>query len=417
MVLSGGVPGAIRARPDPLARRDIGRRQRHRTVGGASGRAHRAGCGGTGLRAGARRARRLAFGAERLWQHVVGHRDVRAGPHHAGRAKGPARLRHVLRPGPGGGNHDVPHGGVTSPMGRVLTPEILDVLPPDDPRALRSRRDLTLINAVMRQSAIMAKALSALPAPRLVADLGGGDGRFMLRVAGAWRSAGPSVTVLIADRRASSARQTRAGFAGLGWSCEKLTGDVCETLPLISPTSSPPTCSCITWTMRRWRGCWRWWRVRPGALSPASRGARPLRCWARGMVFALGANDVTRHDAWPACAPVFAAANCPACGREARRAGGLREHGVFPFTHLFHGCHHEATGQKMRYDAVIVGAGPAGAAAARLLAQGGLVGRAGRESRISPPQGVRRIHLRPHHAGAEGLRRRGAFHCRGRARR
>ena len=46
-------------------------------------------------------------------------------------------------------------------MGRVLTSEILDVLSPDDPRALRSRRDLVLINAVMCQSAIMAEALSA----------------------------------------------------------------------------------------------------------------------------------------------------------------------------------------------------------------------------------------------------------------
>ena len=43
-------------------------------------------------------------------------------------------------------------------MGRVLTSEILDVLSPDDPRALRSRRDLMLINAVMCQSLIMAEA-------------------------------------------------------------------------------------------------------------------------------------------------------------------------------------------------------------------------------------------------------------------
>jgi len=52
----------------------------------------------------------------------------------------------------------------------------LDYLAPDDPRAVRSRRDLVLINAMMRQSAIMAKALSRHPAPRVLADLGGGDG-------------------------------------------------------------------------------------------------------------------------------------------------------------------------------------------------------------------------------------------------
>jgi len=33
-------------------------------------------------------------------------------------------------------------------MKRLLVPEILDHLPPDDPRAQRSRRDLARINAV-----------------------------------------------------------------------------------------------------------------------------------------------------------------------------------------------------------------------------------------------------------------------------
>ncbi len=66
---------------------------------------------------------------------------------------------------------------------RILTPEILDFLGPDDPRAIGSRRDLVRINTVMRQSALMADALAGAPAPRLLADLGGGDGRFLLGVA------------------------------------------------------------------------------------------------------------------------------------------------------------------------------------------------------------------------------------------
>ncbi|HEX4177635.1 MAG TPA: hypothetical protein VHY57_04330, partial [Rhizomicrobium sp.] len=60
-------------------------------------------------------------------------------------------------------------------MGRILTTEILDVLPPEDPRAQASRRDLMLINAMMCQSTIMVEALSAFSAPKLIADLGGGD--------------------------------------------------------------------------------------------------------------------------------------------------------------------------------------------------------------------------------------------------
>ena len=66
---------------------------------------------------------------------------------------------------------------------RVLTPEILDFLSPDDPRAVRSRGDLRRINAIMGQGAIMAQLLADFPPPKLLADLGGGDGRFMLGVA------------------------------------------------------------------------------------------------------------------------------------------------------------------------------------------------------------------------------------------
>ena len=72
-------------------------------------------------------------------------------------------------------------------------------------------------------------------APKLIADLGGGDGRFLLRVAKRLAKQWPGVTVMIADRRAIVSVETRACFARLGWRCETLTGDVLETLPLIRP--------------------------------------------------------------------------------------------------------------------------------------------------------------------------------------
>ncbi|HMH64381.1 MAG TPA: hypothetical protein VK515_02270, partial [Rhizomicrobium sp.] len=86
-------------------------------------------------------------------------------------------------------------------MPRVLTPEILDHLAADDPRAIRSRRDLARINAVMRQGAIMAGALSDLPAPALLADLGGGDGRFLLGVARRLAKRWPGVRCVILDQQ------------------------------------------------------------------------------------------------------------------------------------------------------------------------------------------------------------------------
>ena len=64
----------------------------------------------------------------------------------------------------------------------------------------------------------MAKALSAFPAPKLLADLGGGDGRFMLSVARRLAKHWQGVTVMIADRQhivsAETQRRLCRGWAG-----------------------------------------------------------------------------------------------------------------------------------------------------------------------------------------------------------
>jgi hypothetical protein len=220
-------------------------------------------------------------------------------------------------------------------MGRVLTSEILDVLSPDDPRAMRSRRDLMLINAVMCQSTIMAEALSVLPAPKLIADLGGGDGRFMLRVAKRLAKRWPGVTVMIADRRAIVSAETRACFARLGWRCENLTGDARETLPLIKPDivtanlflhhlDDAALAELLALVARQARG---FVACEPRRSAFALLGAR--------MVFALGANDVTRHDAVASVRAGFKGRELSHLWPQAAN-WRLGEHGVFPFTHLFH---------------------------------------------------------------------------------
>jgi hypothetical protein len=219
-------------------------------------------------------------------------------------------------------------------MARVLTSEILDVLSPDDPRARRSRRDLTRINAVMCQSAIMAEALSVFPPPKLIADLGGGDGRFMLRVARRLAGRWPGVTVMIADRRAIVGVETRACFARIGWRCENLTGDVLETLPLIRPDivtanlflhhlDDAALARLLMLVARQARG---FVACEPRRSALGLMGAR--------MVFALGANAVTRHDAVASVRAGFRGYELtdlwPAAGN-----WRLGERSVLPFTHLF----------------------------------------------------------------------------------
>src|SRR5258706_7375011 len=65
---------------------------------------------------------------------------------------------------------------------RVVEAEWLDDLPPADPRALRSRRDLVRINALMGNARIVAAEIALAGRLRSIAEIGAGDGSFMRKV-------------------------------------------------------------------------------------------------------------------------------------------------------------------------------------------------------------------------------------------
>jgi hypothetical protein len=225
------------------------------------------------------------------------------------------------------------------PKPRHLTPEILDFLKPDDPRAICSRRDLARINWIMRQGVIMAAALADFPAPKLLADLGGGDGRFLLGVARRLNSSHskvrwPGVQAVIADRQDIVSAETRAGFAALGWSCEVLQGDIFESLPQIAPDivtanlflhhlEDDALASLLALVASRAKG---FAACEPRRSGFALTGSR--------LVGVLGANDVTRHDAVASVRAGFTGSDLSALWPQAG-AWQLGEHGAFPFTHVF----------------------------------------------------------------------------------
>ena len=225
---------------------------------------------------------------------------------------------------------------------RVLTPEILDFLPPDDPRAIGSRRDLLRINGVMRQGAVMARLLADFPAPSLLVDLGGGDGRFMLGVAKRLAKRWQGVTVMIADRQPIVSAETCARFAQMGWRCESLTGDIFDTLPLNRPDivsanlflhhlEAPALEQLLALVAGRARG---FVACEPRRSNFALLGAR--------LVGVLGANDVTRHDAVASVQAGFRERELSALWPQEYTGGArgwtLNECGAFPFTHAF--CAH-----------------------------------------------------------------------------
>lgn len=116
-------------------------------------------------------------------------------------------------------------------MKRVVAPEWLDELPPDDSAACASRRDLQRLNAWMRHAKIIARALRRLfskDPPTRLAELGCGDGTLMLRVARqvGWRD----VDLFLVDLHPVIAPETTSAFAKLGWKIEPVIADATKWL-------------------------------------------------------------------------------------------------------------------------------------------------------------------------------------------
>ena len=133
---------------------------------------------------------------------------------------------------------------VSFAMERRVQPELLDQLPADDPRAIKSRRDLQLINFFMGNAGIMAKALrSALPqsGARQLLEIGAGDGRFMARVARRLSPNWRSTRVFLLDRQEIVKPETVKQFETAGWQVSGIKAEVLDWLS--RPIAS--TCDAI----------------------------------------------------------------------------------------------------------------------------------------------------------------------------
>jgi hypothetical protein len=222
---------------------------------------------------------------------------------------------------------------------RSVEPEWLDELPPQDLRAIRSRRDLKRINAWMLQTAIMARLLVKYrpEPPKRIIELGSGDGTFMISIARRLASRWPGVTLTFLDRQNIVSNATRDAIHQLGWETQSITADVFDFLPaqkshaadLISANLflhhfSPDQLSRLFA-----------FSANTAPLFVACEPRRsPLALAGSHMLFAIGCNDVSRHDAVVSVRAGFA-------GRElsdlwpSKDGWSLHEHGALPFTHCF----------------------------------------------------------------------------------
>jgi SAM-dependent methyltransferase len=188
-------------------------------------------------------------------------------------------------------------------MERFVEPELLDALPPADPRAAWSRNDLVRVNACMGHCGIMARVLhSACPGqpPRRIVDLGSGDGRFLLRVARRLSTAWQGTSAVLLDRWKIVSPETEQRFEALGWRPQVVQADALDWL------SRPTAPACDAMVANLFLHHFDDGQL-AGLLGAVARhahvfiAAEPRRS-ERSLLFSrllwlLGCNHVTRHDA------------------------------------------------------------------------------------------------------------------------
>jgi len=222
---------------------------------------------------------------------------------------------------------------------RCVQPEWLDALDPDDPRASRSRRDLQRVNRVMGNAAILARALrkARLPGPRLIVELGAGDGTLLLRVLQRRALRWQGGTIIFVDRQSLVSTDTRAAFHALGWEVTTVEADVPTWL------QHDATGSIDLMLANLFLHHFHAPQLRALLASAAARTDLFVACEPRRsygavtgsyLLGAIGCNDVSRHDAVLSVRAGFADRELselwPASSRHR-----LEEHAAGLFSHCF----------------------------------------------------------------------------------
>lgn len=243
------------------------------------------------------------------------------------------------------------------PLGRrKLVPEILDGLPPEDPRALRSRADLRRINRIMRQATIANDLVHRhLEVPKnrplRILELGAGDGRSTLRLAQRLALLRPGSSLTMLDMAPTICETTLSKFAAIGWTIEVVTADVFDWLAATDRSFDLVLANLFLHHFEDAELA----RLLSAVAQKADMivATEPLRSapclMAARLVALIGANDVTRHDAPASVCAGFrrkelSALWSPRCGAV------LTEAVRFPFTHAFAGRSHRALRNEAGHD-------------------------------------------------------------------
>jgi len=230
-------------------------------------------------------------------------------------------------------------GAAASLQMRRLEPELLDALPPSDPGAIGSRRDLAWINALMFQPLIMRRLLARhiQQPPKRILEIGAGDGRFMLAVAKRMARQWRDVEVVLLDRAPLFTDPLREQFAEFGWRAEGVVADVFDWAEKAAGKRFDLIMANLflhhfdDTALSRLLAL-----IAPRA--PLFAATEPWRAalphFATRLLPAIGANRVTLHDAAASVRAGFSGAELARLWPQ-EQGQVLEERRVGPFTHVF----------------------------------------------------------------------------------
>jgi len=223
-------------------------------------------------------------------------------------------------------------------MKRLIEPELLDELPPEDARAIRSRADLRRLNCLMRHADIIRANLASRlqNPPRCIAELGAGDGTVLLEVARQMHTRWSGVRVLLVDRQRTVAAATLAKFAELGWPAEAVTADAFDWLAAESNSADAIVANLFLhhFADEKLAELLRLIARRTNLfLACETRRTAPSFAVCH-LLWLLGCNAVTRHDAVISMRAGFAGCELSALW-PANHERRTEERAVILFTHLF----------------------------------------------------------------------------------
>jgi hypothetical protein len=228
-------------------------------------------------------------------------------------------------------------------MRRIVETELLDELPPGDPRAIASRADLRRLNCVMGHASILSRALrrhfagaSFRSAPLRLVELGAGDGTFLLRLARRSALPGLSVKAMLLDRQKLVSEETHRAFAALNWSIEIATTDVFTWMDQPAPAAEVILANLFLhhFPEKLLGDLLRLAAARTSLFIACEPRRAPLALNASRLLWLMACNAITRHDAIVSARAGFA-------GRELSALWPvddqwkLTEHSTGLFSHCF----------------------------------------------------------------------------------